>query len=163
VAHRLIYTYDRKDLYFVQIGHFDRETPKLQKKLQELKLEEHFAFYNFIDDASSYMPAFDVFALTSQSEGLPNVLYEAAYYKVPIVSTNVGGISEMLQHNESAFLAEAFNPLELAEHIISLLENKELAKQFTERAYNNLMNNFTTKQMAEKTLVEYKTILHGQL
>ena len=163
LAHHLIYSRNRQDLFFVQIGHFDRETPKLQKKLRELKLEEHFEFYNFINDASSFMPVFDVFVLTSQSEGLPNVLYEAAYHKIPIVSTNVDGISEMLKHRESALLAEAFNPLKLAEHILFLLENSEKASHFTERAYQNLMNNFTTKQMARKTLAEYKKVLHEQL
>lgn len=161
LAHHLIYIEERKDLFFVQIGNFDRETPKLQKKLQELRLEEYFAFYNFLDDASSFMPVFDVFVLTSQSEGLPNVLYEAAFYKTPIVSTDVGGICEMLKHQENALLAEAFNPVKLAEHVLFLLEDREKAGHFTERAYENLMNNFTTKQMAEKTLMEYQKILDG--
>lgn len=162
LAHNLIHTHKRQDLFFVQIGRFTRETPGLKKKLQEFKLEEYFSFYDFIDDASSFMPVFDVFVLTSQSEGLPNVLYEAAFFKIPIVSTDVGGIPEMLKHKESALLAEARNPSVLAKHALYILENKEKSELFTERAYRNLMENFTTKQMARKTLAQYKEVLYGR-
>ena len=162
VAHHLVHVQERKDLFFVQIGSFSSESPRLQKKLRELKLEAHFRFYNFLNDASLFMPAFDVFVLTSQSEGLPNVLYEAAFHKVPVVSTNVGGIPEMLHHMENALLAEPFNPEKLAEHILFLLRDQKKARDFAEEAYKNLLNNFTTKQMAGMTLAEYKNILYGQ-
>ncbi|WP_373056789.1 glycosyltransferase family 4 protein [Zunongwangia sp. H14] len=159
-AFHLIYNERRKDIYFVQIGNFGRETSGLQKKLKELNLEEYFRFYGFIADASSLLPAFKVLTLTSQSEGLPNVLYEAAYYKIPIVSTNVGGIPEIVQHKESGLLAEAFNPEEIAKNILFILANKESAKKFTEKAYDKLLKKFTTKQMARETLEVYKEVLN---
>ncbi|MDT0643874.1 glycosyltransferase family 4 protein [Zunongwangia sp. F363] len=160
VAHHLIHKNDRKDVHFVQIGGFDRETPGLQKKLKELRLEEHLNFYGFLPDASSCLPAFDVLILTSKSEGLPNVIYEAAFHKIPIVSTNVGGIPEIVSHMENGLLADAFNAEKLAEQIIFMLENKETAKTFTEAAHKNLLKNFTTKQMARETLQEYKDVLN---
>lgn len=163
MAHRLIYEDKREDLCFVQIGNFDRETPGLQNKLKELKLEEHFKFYGFMPDASSFLPGLDVLVISSQSEGLPNVLYEAAFHKIPIVSTNVGGIPELVRHMETGLLSEVFKPEDLADNAVFLLENKEKAKQFTDAAYHNLLKNFTSKRMAELTFAEYKKVIYGKV
>ncbi|PKD18289.1 glycosyl transferase family 1 [Salegentibacter salinarum] len=162
VAHHLVYTKNRKDLYFVQIGFYFRETPHLLKRLKGLKLEGHVKCYGFKDNASRFFKIFDYFLLTSRVEGLPNVIYEAFYHKVPVIATNVGGIPEIVNHLENGLLADAFNAEKLAEHILFLEKNQELIPRFTENAHKKLVENFTTKQMAQQTLQEYKNVLYGR-
>ncbi|PRX45753.1 glycosyltransferase family 4 protein [Salegentibacter salegens] len=162
VAHHLVYTKNRKDLYFVQIGFYFRETPHLLKKLKELKLENHVKCYGFKNNASRFFKVFNYFLLTSKMEGLPNVIYEAFYHKVPVIATNVGGIPEIVTHMENGLLANTFDAEKLAEHILFLEKNHELISRFTKNGYKNLVENFTTKQMAQQTLQEYKNVLYGR-
>ena len=162
VVHHLIYTQNRTDLYFVQIGFYFRETPHLLKRLKELRLEDHVKCYGFKNNASRFFKIFDYFLLTSQVEGLPNVIYEAFYHKVPVIATNVGGIPEIVSHLENGFLADALDAEKLAEHILFLEKNRELIPRLTENAHRKLVENFTTKQMAKQTLQEYKNVLYGR-
>jgi len=162
VAHNLIHVNNRKDLFFIQIGFYFRETPKLRKKIKDLNLENHMKLVGFKTNASRFLKTFNYFLLTSQAEGLPNVIYEAFYHKVPVIATNVGGIPEIVSHMENGLLAEPFDVEKLADHVLFLENNRKLKTCFTENGYKKLVENFTTKQMAQQTLQEYKNIFHLQ-
>ena len=82
--------------HFIQIGSFTERTPVYLNKVKELNLEKHVTFTGFIDDASAFLPQFNIFLFTSQSEGLGQVLIEAYYSKIPVVATNAGGIPEIV-------------------------------------------------------------------
>jgi len=62
------------------------------------------------DDIEQILPAFDVFALTSLSEGTPMTIIEAMAASIPIVSTAVGGISEMVNDGREALLVTGTPP-----------------------------------------------------
>ena len=162
VADFLINKKGRKDFYFVQIGTFTKRTTDLQQKLEQLKLQEYFAFLDFVPNAWSLIPQFDLSLVTSQSEGVPGVIYESFYYKIPVVSTNVGGITEVIENQKNGLLAPKHDFETLGKHITYLSENSDLVQQFTEVSYKKLVENFTTKTMAEKTLAEYKKIINGR-
>lgn len=149
----------RTDFFFVQIGNYTDRTEDLLKSVEELKLNDHIVFTGFLSDASNFIPQFDVLLLTSQSEGLPLVIYESFYHKVPVISTNVGGISEIIQDEINGLLAPKHDYLKLAEKLIYLFDNQEIIEKFTSISYDKLISNYTTKKMTEQTVEVYKSVL----
>src|SRR5690606_38433546 len=107
VAEELIKVQKIKNIHFVQMGSFTGKTEGLMQFTRERNLEQHITYLNFIPGAASLIPQFDISLLTSQSEGMPQFIYESLFHRVPVVSTDVGGISEVIQHNINGLLAPA--------------------------------------------------------
>ncbi|GAA4897210.1 N-acetyl-alpha-D-glucosaminyl L-malate synthase BshA [Flaviramulus aquimarinus] len=145
--------------HFVQIGNFTERTQMYLDKIKEYNLEEYITFTGFIDSASNFIPQFDIFLLTSQSEGLPQVINEAFYFKVPVVSTNPGGIPEIIKNEENGFISNINDVKELSKNIITLNSNKTLYNRFTEKSFKQITTFFSSEIMAKKTLEVYKSIL----
>lgn len=159
VADTIINKQNRKDFFFIQIGTFTERTAALIQRVKELQLENNILFLGYTRDASNFLPQFDISLITSQSEGIPQVIYESFYHKTPVVSTNVGGIPEIIDHNINGLLAPMHNYKKLAEHILQLSENPAMQKSFSEHAYDKLTNKFTTYNMAVQTLDVYNEII----
>lgn len=155
----LINSAGRNDVHFVQIGHFSGKTPSLKSLIGKYNLESNFSFINFQEDASAFIPQFDISILSSSSEGLPQFIFESFYYKVPVISTSVGGIPEIIGHAKNGLLAEAYDAKKLSENLLFLMDNAAMIPKFTEISYDKLMENFTSEKMAKNTLNEYKKIL----
>ena len=162
-ADYLINQKNQKQLYFVQIGNFSRRTEDLKKLVKELDLEDHIFFSGYISEASALIPQFDVMLLTSENEGIPQVIYESFYYNVPVVSTNVGGIPEVIENKVNGLLNEAYDHKGLGENLLFLLENPQVIPNFAKISREKLFQNFTSKIMAGKTLEIYKTALNGRV
>lgn len=147
-----------KHFHFVQIGSFTEKTEIYLAKIKELKLEEYVNFTGFINNASNFIPQFNLFMLTSQSEGLPQVINEAFYFKIPVISTNPGGIPEIIKDGENGFLCNVNDFKDLSAKLVYLDANKELQKQFIEKSHKQIMNGFSSEIMAKKTFQVYKSI-----
>lgn len=151
-----------EDFHFVQIGSFTDRSLKYMQSIERLNLEKHVSMLGFISDASDLIPQFDISLITSQSEGIPQFIYESFYHKVPVVSTNVGGIPEIIQDGVNGILTNAHEPQRLADKLIALSRDKDSMKIFTDRSFKKLIENFTSTKMAEQTLAEYKKVLYGK-
>jgi glycosyltransferase involved in cell wall biosynthesis len=90
------------------------------------------------DDVARYYAAADVFALTSHSEGSPNVLLEAMNAGVPIVATAVGGVAEMIRDGEEGLLVRARDPEAIGRGIEAVLRDAELAGRLAAAARRSL-------------------------
>jgi glycosyltransferase involved in cell wall biosynthesis len=97
--------------------------------------------------------AADVFVLPSHSEGSPNVLLEAMAAGIPIVATEVGGVPEMLEHNQSALLVPAGDPPTLAAAIAHVLTEDDLAQRLAANA-SALVGTRYAPENYVRTLVE---------
>ena len=89
-------------------------------------------------DVSAYYEAADVFALTSHTEGSPNVLLEAMVAGVPIVATAVGGVGEMIHDGENGLLVPSGDEEAIARAIVTLLESTGLSLALTGAARKSL-------------------------
>ncbi len=72
----------------------------------------------------------DIVTLTSHNEGTPVSLIEAQAAAKPVVSTNVGGVSDAVQHNVTGFITEPDNSAQFAEAVLMLCESADLRTQF---------------------------------
>jgi len=105
-----------------------RET--LQKQVNDLNLQSYFNFLGFRHDIPELLQSFDIFTLPSLYEGLPNVVLEAMASSLPVVATPVDGTKEAVIPEETGSLVPEKNPDVLADSIIRLLKNEELAKKY---------------------------------
>lgn len=131
---------------------------KLKILVQKLNLQEciHFTGKVSNEKIPGYMAKADLFVLPSLSEGFPLVIAEAMASGLPIVTTNVGGLPEIVKDGENGFIVEPKNPEALAEKIILLLNNRDLCENISninkENAKNYSWNEITDK--LEKTYQE---------
>ncbi len=154
----LVNTLKIKNVHALQIGRFTDFTPTLQQQVKDKDLEKFITFTGFIKDGYKYTSNFDVFLMSSQSEGLPLSILESFYYKVPVVSTNVGGIPEAITHNETGLLSDAKAFKNLALNIKRLIDDDGLRAKITQNANALLLENFTSEVMADKTIELYKNL-----
>jgi len=96
----------------------------------------------------------------SRQESLPQVIKEAFYLKVPVIATDVGGISEIIEDNRTGILVPSENPEKLKIAINDLLKNIELQEILKENAYNFILEHFTWEKLLPKYTKFYKNLLN---
>lgn len=99
-------------------------------------------------DILSIMASLDVFVMTSLSEGLPNVLLEAALVGTPVVSTAAGGAAEVVEDDRTGFLAPIGDAETVGARIITLLRDPELRDAFGQAAQARTRRLFSASRMA---------------
>lgn len=120
---------------------------RLKKWCKELKLEQHVVFLEKRDDIPELLSEIDVFVLTSKLEGLPNAILEAMACGVPVVSTNGGGVPEVVKHGKSGFLLKSEDSQGIANAIISLLKNDSLRQEMGRCGRRIIEQNFSLGRM----------------
>jgi teichuronic acid biosynthesis glycosyltransferase TuaC len=110
-----------------------------------------------------WLSAADCLALSSLSEGCPTILSEAMLCRVPIVATAVGGIPELIKHQQTGLLVPPRNPVLLAEAIDALLTPEAHSiSAMLDRAENMAKNLLTWQMNARKTKEVYVRMLKGE-
>ncbi|KFF05888.1 glycosyltransferase family 4 protein [Flavobacterium reichenbachii] len=158
IVDHIINKLNLKNFYFIQIGTFTDRTDDLINKIVELKLENHVQFLGYTLNASNYIPQFDIFLMTSQSEGIPEVIFESFYHKRPVISTDVGGIPEIIEDEINGLLTPRHNPELMSKKIVSLSNDQISINNFTDLSYKKLMSSFLASTMAQNMLKEYKNL-----
>ena len=90
------------------------ERQRLERASHSLGVSERVAFAGQVNNIDVYYAMADMLALPSHSEGSPNVLLEAMAAGVPVVATEVGGVPEIVTHDESALLVSQRDPHAMA-------------------------------------------------
>jgi len=108
-----------------------------------LDLGDRVVFAGHINNVAVYYAAADVLVNPSHSEGSPYVLLEAMTAGLAIVATAVGGVSEMVEHNETALLVPANDPQAMAVAIARVLTDTELAQRLTTRSAKLVNTRYT--------------------
>jgi glycosyltransferase involved in cell wall biosynthesis len=109
-----------------------------------------------IKNASRYLKAFDIYVCSSVKEGFPYSILEAMQAEAPIITTNVGGIPEMIKNNQSGLLINAKDPEIMAEKIKLLINNKNLRNKVSKNAGEEVKKNFNLNNFLNKTKKIYK-------
>jgi glycosyltransferase involved in cell wall biosynthesis len=106
------------------------------------------------NDVESLLAAFDVFALTSQSEGLPLVLLEAMAMGLPVLATAVGGVPDLVEHGTTGFLVESGDRTALTAQLIWLASRPTAALEVASTAHRIVLERHSTKHMTR----DYETL-----
>ena len=109
-------------------------------------------YYETVED---FFSIFDVFVMSSEEEGLGSSVLDAFIYKVPVVSTNAGGLKETL--SERGLLCPVKDAKCLANSINNILEDKVLCMQLVSKAYNDVKKEYSLQENIEKYVRIFKS------
>ncbi|NLZ38479.1 MAG: glycosyltransferase family 4 protein [Firmicutes bacterium] len=133
----------------------------LRGQARELGIEQHLYFTGYIDDATRnalYRSA-AVAVFPSLYEPFGIVALEAMAAKVPVVVSDTGGLSDIVDHGITGLKCYPDNADSLAEQIIKLLQDTTYAEQLSENALQKVKNNYAWQEIAKQTQSIYRQVL----
>ncbi len=113
-----------------------------ERLCRELHLCDHVKFLGKQTGLVEILNAADVFLIPSQSESFGLAALEAMSCGVPVVSSSVGGLPELIKHNETGFIAEIGDINRMAKYVIDLLTNERKHKLFSENSRKRAVESF---------------------
>ncbi|MDR1270326.1 MAG: glycosyltransferase [Planctomycetaceae bacterium] len=150
------------NVWFLCVGEpLEDHKKELQHLVDELGISERILWYGGIDNPLTIIPNFDVAVLSSHSESFSNSVLEYAVAERPIVVSDVGGLGEIVENNQTGFVVPPQNPQALADKILCFLENPELRKTFGKRAKENALEKYNEKKILEQYCNYYKWIIES--
>jgi glycosyltransferase involved in cell wall biosynthesis len=149
---------DRKNLYFLIAGKGALET-SLRALAAKLQISDRVLFLGHFHDVRKVYESMDVYALSSTREGLPNTVLEAMAMQVPIVATDVDGVSEAVTHGHEALLVPPQDPKRLAESIGKLLDDAKLRQQLAEKGRIRVEQEFSFARRMRHVESIYRDLL----
>lgn len=131
----------------------------LEKEARHWGLGEAFRILGERPDAREILAAGDVFVLPSLWEGLPYVLVEAAALQKPIVATAIGGVLEVIHDGKTGLLVPPADPQRLAEALVRVLLDGDLAGRLGRAARDAIPPNFRLERMVRQHQSLYHRLL----
>jgi glycosyltransferase involved in cell wall biosynthesis len=137
-----------------------REEDNLCRQIKGLKITNSVFMVGKLpkEKVAQFMAAADVFVLSSKMESFGLSLLEASAVAVPVVCSNAGGVPEVFQDGFNALLYPPGDDDAMAEAIIRLIQDRELAKKISANAVETAKR-FTWETAAERTLRVYEEVL----
>jgi glycosyltransferase involved in cell wall biosynthesis len=148
--------HDNSILWLVGDGPLRKSTEEF---VASKNLQDAVRFWGYRPDPASFLKSCDVFLLPSIIEGLPSVILEAFYCKVPVVAYQVGGIPELIKPGESGWLIEKGNEKEFSNAIAAATAKSASALQMVENAYELVIRNYTLKSVVDRFLIIYNKLI----
>ena len=139
---------NRLNIFFVFIG----DGPLMNNtKIEAYKMgiSEKCLFIEYLTNLPSYLRLFDLVLFTSEWEGFPLTIWEAMYNEVPVVSSDVGGVKEILE-NENCGLVYPFGEVEKCVNIIKeLYFDRERLKVLGKNGRKSILEKYNEKHFKE--------------
>ena len=146
-----------KNIRFAIIG--DGESrPLIEKKTEELGLSYSYYITNpkqktdvvvtsWETEIDQALAGLDIVVLTSHNEGTPVSLIEAQSAYIPVVSTNVGGVEDIVIDGETGFITEVNEVEKFADCVVKLIEDKDLREKMGKSGYENVVKRYSKKRL----------------
>ncbi|MEM2439800.1 MAG: glycosyltransferase family 4 protein [Candidatus Bathyarchaeia archaeon] len=151
-----------RNVKFVVSGKgFRGEEERLKALASRLKIEKNVSFIGYFPDEKLPMlyQAADIFVLPSIYENLPFALLEAMATALPVVTTSVGGIPEVIQNGRNGLLSIPLDFHDLADKILYLLENPGFASEIGVSGRKTVKDKFNWQKIVRQVLEVYDRVL----
>ena len=139
-----------KQIAYVGRDSFEKGTDILRKIESQINGTVKFCTDLPWDETMKILKASQMLVVPSRTESIPQVIKEAFYLKVPVIATNVGGIPELVVHQETGILVPPEDPEKLTIAINNLLDNEESRRSFANNAFEFINKNFSWDVLLEK-------------
>jgi glycosyltransferase involved in cell wall biosynthesis len=146
-------------LIFAGRGHMDNQ---LKESAKQMNISEDVIFTGFVEDNLKplYYKAADIFCLpsTTLAESFGIVNLEAMAAGIPIVSSDLGGIPDIVKNGENGLLAQPYDIEMVAEKLLILLKDEDIRRKMGADGKNKVKD-YSWKEVASKTEQLYKTMI----
>ena len=140
--------------YFV-LGSGD-EKERLDGLVKHYGLQGRVFLLGFVEDASRFLMAFDVFILPSTTEALGLVLLEAGHAGLPVVASNIGGIPEIIEDGKTGILVQPRDSRGLADAIKKIFDSHTMRMSLGTTLNKKIVDDFSLEKALSKTLSLYE-------
>lgn len=135
----------------------------IEAKINELDLNDKVIMIGRRDDIAEIFASLDISLHTSMWEGTPIAIIEAMLMGKAIIATKVGGIPELIEDGITGMLISPYDKKALANAIITLINDKALARKFGEATRQCAKEKFTLKTMIKKTTGLYNSFIESKI
>ena len=137
---------------FVGRGEAEQET---QRMAQETGLAGQVHFLGWRDDLASIYSQIDALLITSQNEGTPYSILEAMSLNCPVVATKVGGVPDMIRHEETGLLFDSGDSEAGAAAILRVLRDEAVRNEIADAARFYVRANYSHERVLQQILDVY--------
>ncbi len=146
----------RTDVVFLHFGSGKLEE-SMRQKIAEEGLQEQYLLMGFEADVEAVLPLLEVFVMSSSEEGLGSSVLDAFTKNVPVVSTNAGGLANLLSDHRG-IVCRVGDAAAIAAGIQQLLTDKELANTITENAFDYVQQYHSMDFITRKYITLFENI-----
>ena len=125
----------------------------------ELGLGGQMIFTGWSEDVHALISLFDVFVLSSVTEGVPNVILEAMALGIPVVATDVGGVSSVVRDGQTGLLVPPDDQDEMSRAIIRILDHPTETRKMTSRAREMITKQFSMASVCHQIDGIYRELI----
>ncbi|MGZ5280750.1 MAG: glycosyltransferase [Bacteroidia bacterium] len=130
-----------------------------QNRVDELHISDRVKIVGKRDDLPVFYMAADALVMSSQWEGLPNVILEAMSYELPVISTNVGGVEDLIEDRVNGFLCKPKDPQGLAKAMNEMIKLPLEKRKLMGKNSKQRLSEFSP----EVILGKWDNLIHGLL
>ncbi len=135
------------------------ERQRLERLVRHLGLGPRVHFLGWRNDLEAILGGLDVLICASQNEGTPVALIEAMAAGVPVLSTDVGGVGDLVAHGETGWLVPPGDPLALAQGIQRLLADPDLRRHLAAAARPVVLERYDAKGLIHRMEALYEGLI----
>ncbi len=150
------------DVEFLIAGSGPEES-KLRELARKLGIVPNVTFVTNLLDFGTCLRALDIFCLPSLSQGLGTIMLEAMALGRPVIASEVGGVTKIVQDGDTGLAVPPSDSARLAERMIELLSNPARAREIGAKARSLVIDRFNVDRMVEETVRLYQRILTSPL
>ncbi|WP_163655532.1 glycosyltransferase family 4 protein [Listeria sp. PSOL-1] len=138
----LILLEEKVNINLLLVGDFEDGDPVDEDVAFQIKNHPAITYTRFVSDPTPYYYTMDTLVLPTYREGFGNVLIEAAYCRIPTITTNATGARDAVIHEETGLIIDIGNVPQLYEAMKNLLDQPALAKSMGERGHQRSKEEF---------------------
>lgn len=144
------------DVRFLIVGEGELHDA-LARQIKDLGLDRHVFLTGFRSDALGLIKSFDLFAMSSVTEGLGSAILEAMALGRPVVATRAGGIPEAVDDGVTGALVPPNDAAALAKAIVTLMRDRPLRERFGAAGRERVEREFSVERLVAGTARVYET------
>jgi glycosyltransferase involved in cell wall biosynthesis len=131
---------------------------EVESQVKLLQLQDRIVFWGYRNDAIGMLKSADVFIMTSVLEGMPGVILEALSCKVPVITSAVAGIPEVVVNEVNGYCLTDLNEENFVTCMQSLAENSSIREKFKAAGRRRIEEEFLMPHIAKRFLKVYQTV-----
>ena len=149
------------DIRCAVIGDGD-ERPSLERRARELGIGDKVIFCGWKEEMADVYADLDIVALTSRNEGTPVVLIEALASGMPVVSTDVGGVKDVVEDGMNGYLVASGDVPGFAKYLLELAKDPEKRREFGRNGRRKVLRKYSKERLIEDIKALYEEALRGR-